>query len=108
YIKYKPTVVTCHDMLAVRGALGEDTSCPASPTGKILQRWILHGLSCATERICISDYTYSDVIRLLGDSYKSSTVTIKNWLEDTMGVISREEALARVSGIAGLDPNEPF
>ncbi|HYF50967.1 MAG TPA: glycosyltransferase, partial [Planctomycetota bacterium] len=24
----KPTVVTCHDLLAVRGALGENTDCP--------------------------------------------------------------------------------
>jgi len=29
-----PVVVTCHDLLAVRGALGEDTGCPASATGK--------------------------------------------------------------------------
>ena len=31
-----PVVVTCHDLLAVRGALGEETDCPASVTGKVL------------------------------------------------------------------------
>jgi hypothetical protein len=30
-----PTVVTCHDLLAVRGALGEETDCPASHSGKL-------------------------------------------------------------------------
>ena len=35
--RWFPVVVTCHDLLAVRGALGEDTDCPASGLGKILQ-----------------------------------------------------------------------
>src|SRR5262249_48096481 len=43
-VRDAPVVVTCHDLLAVRGALGEETNCPASFTGKILQRWILDGL----------------------------------------------------------------
>jgi glycosyltransferase involved in cell wall biosynthesis len=108
WIKNKPTVVTCHDMLAVRGALGEDTDCPASPTGKILQRWILHGLSRASERVCISDATRDDVIRLLGPQYAQSTTTIKLWLESTARVLSREEALARIPAVNGFDPSEPF
>ena len=37
-------LVTCHDLLAVRGGLGEQTDSPASITGRILQRWILSGL----------------------------------------------------------------
>src|SRR4051812_39837501 len=28
-----PVVVTCHDLLAVRGGIGEETDCPASLTG---------------------------------------------------------------------------
>jgi glycosyltransferase involved in cell wall biosynthesis len=60
-------VVTCHDLLAVRGALGEETDCPASATGRILQRWILSGLRKATLIICDSTYTLQDVHRLVGD-----------------------------------------
>lgn len=59
------TVVTCHDLLAVRGALGEDTDCPASPTGRILQRWILRSLRRADEVACVSRYTLGDLDRLL-------------------------------------------
>src|SRR5881409_3777306 len=54
WIEHVPVVVTCHDLLAVRGALGEETNCPASPTGKILQRWILRGLRRASEVVCES------------------------------------------------------
>ena len=44
-IRGVPVVATCHDLLAVRGALGEQTDCPASLTGKLLQRWIISGLA---------------------------------------------------------------
>ena len=30
YFRNIPVVVTCHDLLAVRGAFGEETDCPAS------------------------------------------------------------------------------
>src|SRR5256714_14660012 len=46
-VRELPVVVTCHDLLAVRGALGEATDCPASATGRILQRWIVRGLGSA-------------------------------------------------------------
>src|SRR5262245_14146875 len=60
-----PVVVTCHDLLAVRGALGEETNCPASSTGKILQRWILRGLRSADEVVCDSLATETDARRLV-------------------------------------------
>lgn len=60
-----PVVVTCHDLLAVRGALGEATDCPASITGKFLQRWILNGLRRATAIACVSKATATDANRLL-------------------------------------------
>ena len=48
YLAYLPkqrTGITCHDVLAIRGAFGyTDAYCPASGMGKVLQRWILnHG-----------------------------------------------------------------
>ncbi len=58
-------VVTCHDLLAVRGAMGEETCCPASPLGKILQDRILQGLRQSKSIVCVSKYTYKDVSRLV-------------------------------------------
>lgn len=58
-------VVTCHDLGAVRGALGEDTDCPASRLGKVLQRWIARSLGEADALPCVSEATRRDVERLI-------------------------------------------
>jgi glycosyltransferase involved in cell wall biosynthesis len=68
YIRYcrnALVLVTCHDLLAVRGALGENTDCPASFTGRILQRWILNGLCRADVVACVSRATANDAERLV-------------------------------------------
>ncbi len=59
------TLVTCHDLLAVRGALGEVADCPASSTGKLLQHWIHAGLKRASRLAAVSDYTRQDLKRLV-------------------------------------------
>src|SRR5438874_3724739 len=68
YAKYFPNVpivVTCHDLLAVRGALGEETNCPASVAGKFLQKWILRSLRRADFVACVSQATEADAQRLV-------------------------------------------
>ncbi|MGB0062990.1 MAG: glycosyltransferase family 1 protein [Terracidiphilus sp.] len=65
--KSKPVIVTCHDMIAVRGARGELPELHSSPLGKFLQRWICHGLRRATRVACVSRATLNDVRRILGD-----------------------------------------
>jgi glycosyltransferase involved in cell wall biosynthesis len=60
-----PVVVTCHDLLAVRAARGEPTGCPASATGKLLQRWIVRGLEKADVIACVSNATLEDARRLV-------------------------------------------
>ena len=65
-VKSRATVATCHDLLAVRGALGEPTFCPASSMGKKLQASILSGLSKIPHVACDSDATRADFSRLTG------------------------------------------
>lgn len=60
-----PFVVTCHDLLAVRGGLGEETDSPASFTGRFLQRSILRGLRRADAIACVSKATATDAERLV-------------------------------------------
>jgi len=60
-----PLVITCHDLLAVRGGLGEETDSPASITGRILQRWILRGLRLSDILACDSRATVQDAERLV-------------------------------------------
>lgn len=62
---HAPVVITCHDLLAVRGGLGEETDCPPSLTGRILQRWILRGLRAADVVACVSQATARDAARLV-------------------------------------------
>jgi glycosyltransferase involved in cell wall biosynthesis len=64
-IRGAPVVVTCHELLAVRAALGEQTGAPASPTGKVLQRWIVSGLGNADAIACDSPATLLDAQRLV-------------------------------------------
>ncbi|MCC6817481.1 MAG: glycosyltransferase family 4 protein [Bacteroidia bacterium] len=61
YLRYLPnakTIVSCHDVLAIRGALGhKDAYCEASSFGVILQSWILKGLLKAKKLATVSQTT---------------------------------------------------
>lgn len=57
--------ITCHDVLAIRGSMGfEDAFTPASPTGKILQRWILKHLRRAKILTAVSQHTMNGLLEL--------------------------------------------
>lgn len=64
WLKGRPHVVTCHDMLAIRSAFGEIAEYRIRFTGKVYQRWILSGLSKAMHVTCVSSATRDDVLRL--------------------------------------------
>ena len=49
----------------LRSALGEETYCPVSFTGKLLQRWILRGLRRSDVIACVSQATREDAERLV-------------------------------------------
>src|SRR5580658_4472619 len=68
-IKGKPVIVTCHDMIAVRGARGELPELRSSRFGRLLQRWICHGLRRATRVACVSLATFNDARRNLGTDH---------------------------------------
>jgi glycosyltransferase involved in cell wall biosynthesis len=72
YLKHLPeerTGITCHDVLAIRGALGyADAYCPASGLGKVLQQWILHHLSRAKLLASVSQLTLNQLRELTADS----------------------------------------
>jgi glycosyltransferase involved in cell wall biosynthesis len=61
------SIVTCHDLLAMRGALGDVSSaCSASPIGIWLQRLIMAGLRRAGAVAFDSKATFDDFKRLIG------------------------------------------
>jgi glycosyltransferase involved in cell wall biosynthesis len=104
-----PVVVSCHDLLAVRGALGEQTDCPASLMGKLLQRWIVAGLRAATLVACVSKATLEDARRLVvcGDG-KPKLELIPLALSYPYRKLSADEAQARLARFSLLKPDTPF
>lgn len=66
HLRGKPHLVTCHDMLAIRAALGEIAESPVGRTGRLYQRWILGGLRRAQAIACVSAQTGEELRRVAG------------------------------------------
>jgi glycosyltransferase involved in cell wall biosynthesis len=59
-----PHVTTCHDLLAIRSALGEFSESRTGTAGRLLQQWILSGLRRSAFVACVSEATRRDLVRL--------------------------------------------
>lgn len=94
----KPNLVTCHDLLAVQAALGEDTSCPVSITGKVLQKWILRSLQSAQLIACDSACTESVARRLTNCPVKLIDVGL-NYPYLPLPEAQSQQRLSAVSGL---------
>ena len=90
-----PCVVTCHDLLAVRGGLGEDTDCPASFFGTHLQKSILSGLRRADGIACVSQATLVDAQRLLG-SHVERLALVPLAMHHPYSILEESRARARL------------
>lgn len=81
YIRLLPlnrTIVTCHDVLAIRGALGyKDAYCESSRAGKVLQQWILSSLFRTKHIAFVSEFTKQQYLELL-DLYGNKHRTTQN------------------------------
>lgn len=111
YIKHLqdvPHLVTCHDLLAVRGALGEDTDCPASPTGKVLQHWILNSLKQAPMVACVSTYTKQDFEKFIKPGSTKNFRLVLNGINHSYKTLTPERAAARLKSVAEFDASKPF
>ena len=99
-------IVTCHDLLAVRGALGEPTDCPASPAGKLLQRAILRGLQRAGLVVCDSTATENDFRRLTGGRRRSQVVRLG--LNGPFRRLGLKETRAGLASLGSVLLDRPF
>jgi len=109
HVRNTPVLVTCHDMLAVRGGLGEETDTPASATGKILQQWILAGLRGADVVACDSEATREDAERLVRrgrERPKLNVITLG--LSYPYRQLPREESRARLRSVPELQPESGY
>jgi len=103
----KPAVITCHDVLAIRSALGEFEVTKTGWTGRWLQAWILRGLRKAQEVVCVSEKTAEDLRRLAGPDerkmHRQVILNPLNWRYKHQPNVS-EALRARLGAIAG----EPY
>ena len=80
-VRGKPSLITCHDVLAIRAARGEFPQARTGWSGRLLQRWILSGLRRARYVLCDSGKTAHDLQALVKDLGKDSGETGKSCAE---------------------------
>jgi glycosyltransferase involved in cell wall biosynthesis len=102
-----PHVVTCHDLLAVRGALGEATDCPASFFGTWLQKAIVRGLMRADSVACVSGATLRDARRILA-GYRGQLAVVPNALNHPYRQRSPDAVSQSLRGIPSLHDGVPY
>lgn len=104
----RPWVVTCHDLLAVRGALGEDTDCPASWLGRRLQGAIVRGLERADAIACDSQSTLADATRLVPRHTRQIRRAIPLGLNQPLRPLPIAEARARLATLTPHLASTPY
>jgi glycosyltransferase involved in cell wall biosynthesis len=69
-----PNLITAHDALAIRSALGHFPQNPTRWSGVRFQRWILRGLASARNMVCVSQKTRRDFESLLPGNTKMTVI----------------------------------
>lgn len=100
-----PSLITAHDALAIRSALGQFPRNPTRASGVQLQRWILRGLSGAQRIVCVSEKTRQDLEALLPT--KPGMTVISNPLNSAFRP-SRAGDIASVCAICGLPGKDEY
>jgi glycosyltransferase involved in cell wall biosynthesis len=104
-VRKTPSLITCHDVLAIRAARGEFPVSPVGRTGKLLQRWILSGLRSSHHVLCVSAKTASDLKTLTGETGTQVRVIYSplNWSYQPSTVLPDD-----LVGRLGLQSGQPF
>lgn len=106
WLRGKPHLVTCHDVLAIRGAAGRIDRYRVGTGGRVLQRWILAGLRRAEHVVCDSLQTQREFQELVGlPDARVSVVPVA--LNHPYHPMAAGDAAARIAA-AGLDPQSPY
>jgi glycosyltransferase involved in cell wall biosynthesis len=99
----KPHLVTCHDMFAIRSALGEIPANPTGWTGRIFQRWILSSLRKAQRVVCVSEQTCRELISVAGLA-PERTAVVPNALNYPFRPMPAEDCRVRLRELGATEP----
>ena len=102
-VAHRPHVVHCHDLLALRSALGLVPENPTAATGRIYQRYIRAGFRRARHFISISNRSRDDLHRY-GRVTAVTSEVVYNGLNHAYRPLSEDEATAalRQAGVHAL------
>ena len=104
-----PVVTTCHDLFAVRAALGEKVDRVPTLAGRNLQRRILLGLRRADVLACISGATAADAERIVRRKKGRPQIEVVNLAPNfDYAPMPREEARKRLGTVTEFDLDLPF
>lgn len=92
-LKDRPHVIHCHDLLALRSAMGLVPENPTSFTGKIYQRFILRGFAQGQNFIAISSKTKQDLVEF-GDIPPDRVQVVLNELNYPYAPVPMDQAQA--------------
>ena len=104
WVRSKPNVITCHDVIAVQAAKGMVDGWDVSWTGRLFQRLIVKGLAAADLVACVSHLTRRELLSL-GLAEEPRVTVVLNGLNDDFRPVPPEEArgLIRRFGISTDD-----
>ena len=106
WLRGKPHLVTCHDLLAIRSAQGDIAEHRVRFTGRLQQRWILSGLRRAQRVVCVSRQTAHELQQAAGMAAAKVSV-VQNALNYPYTPMPQPEAMQRMSAM-GLQPSLPY
>lgn len=106
WLRGKPHLVTCHDLLAIRGARGGIAEHRVRFTGRLLQRWIVSGLRHAQRVVCVSRQTARELQQAAGIAAAKVSV-VPNALNYPYAPMPQAEATLRMRTI-GLSLSQPY
>ncbi|KWT68534.1 MULTISPECIES: glycosyltransferase family 1 protein [unclassified Variovorax] len=106
WIKGRPTLVTCHDVIAVQAARGMVEGWSVGWSGRVFQRLISSGLAKADLIACVSPTTQRALLDMqLAEEDKVTTVL--NGLNESFSPMRPEEADSLVHRF-GLGPRDTY
>ncbi len=100
------TVITCHDMFAIRAGLGTIPDHSLKYTGRVLQESNRKGLETADAVVCVSDYTKEELLRFTTCDPARVRVA-HNPLNYPYAPAARKEINSTLAHL-GADPEEPY
>jgi glycosyltransferase involved in cell wall biosynthesis len=93
FLPKKESLISCHDVLAIRAGLGyTDTYCSSTKSGKVLQKIILNGLSGANKLAAVSEFTLNQLAEIdTKPNLKKNWCYIHNALSDKFIPMPKDE-----------------